>query len=119
MDCWLAGAHSIGRAHCNSVKQDAPQKAGCVDGGVTFDLDQTPQKWDNVYYSNVVNRMGIMQSDQALFDDFATRPETMLNAALDGAWQTRFAQAIVTMGNIGVKTGAPDGEVRRNCRFVN
>lgn len=115
----LSGAHSIGRAHCDSVKGDSPLKATCGGGGGgTFDLDPTPNRWDNAYYGSVMNQQGVMNSDQVLFDSFATRPETTLNAAVDAAWQLRFSQVIVRMGGIGVKTGF-DGEVRRNCRFAN
>ncbi|KAG0631934.1 hypothetical protein M758_1G291600 [Ceratodon purpureus] len=113
----LSGAHSIGRAHCVSVKNGSPLKAAC-QGGATFNLDPTPNRWDNAYYANVINQQGVMNSDQILFDDVGTRAETTLNAVLDAAWQVRFSQVIVRMGNIGVKTG-PEGEVRRNCRFVN
>lgn len=113
----LSGAHSIGRAHCVSVKSDSPLRAAC-EGGRTFSLDPTPERWDNAYYANVVNQQGVMSSDQTLFDSSGTRPETMLNAALDTTWQLRFSQVIVRMGAIGVRSG-PDGEVRRSCRFVN
>jgi hypothetical protein len=79
------------------VKSDSPLRAAC-EGGGTFSLDPTPERWDNAYYANVVNEQGVMSSDQILFDSSGTRPETMLN--------------------IGVRSG-PDGEVRRSCRFVN
>jgi peroxidase len=99
------------------VKSDSPLRAAC-EGGGTFSLDPTPERWDNAYYANVVNEQGVMSSDQILFDSSGTRPETMLNAALDAAWQLRFSQVIVRMSAIGVRSG-PDGEVRRSCRFVN
>lgn len=130
----LSGAHSIGRAHCDSVKtrlypvQDpnlreplaAELRSGCPQqgGSATFSLDSTPNQFDNAYYIDVVNGRGIMRSDQALFDDPSTRTETMFNSLGAAPWAFRFGQIMVKMGQVGVKTG-PDGEIRRNCRFVN
>ncbi|XP_024370069.1 peroxidase 5 [Physcomitrium patens] len=130
----LSGAHTIGRANCKSVAtrlypvQDprlseplaAELKSGCPQqgGSATFNLDSTPDRFDNNYYANVVNGRGIMNSDQVLFDDPSTRPETTFNAVGSAPWAFRFSQIMLKMGTIDVKTG-PQGEIRRNCRSVN
>lgn len=132
----LSGAHTIGRAHCNSVMgrlypvQD-PQlseamathlTAACPPqgGGVTLNLDATtPDLFDNMYYINQIDHRGLLHSDQALFNDISTRGEVMLNSLLAGPWAFQFSRTMIQMGNIQVKTAIQEGEIRRNCRFVN
>lgn len=58
-----AGAHTIGRAHCESVR------FGCAKGA-TFDLDSTPQEFDSDYYNKLVNGQGMMHSDQVTIPPF-------------------------------------------------
>lgn len=56
---------------------------------------------------------------QALLNDLSTRGETLFNSLLSAPWELQFTRGMVKMGNIQVKTTAPEGEIRRHCRFVN
>lgn len=130
----LSGAHTIGHAHCDSVvgrlypAQEPGLSAamatrlsaacpGPQGSGATLDLDvTTPDRFDNMYYTNQINHRGMLHSDQALFSDTSTRGELIFNSLVGGAWEIQFSRVMVQMGNI---QGPPDGEIRRNCRYVN
>lgn len=85
LDCQLKllgglGAHTIGRAHCDSVVERvsdpvllsdamaAELKEVCREGSaatVALNLDSTtPDRFDNEYYSNLINNRGLLHSDQ-------------------------------------------------------
>lgn len=86
-----SGAHTIGRAHCDSVMdrlypvQDplmsdamaSELRAACppVSGSdsTMLNLDATtPDRFDNTYYSNLVNKRGLLHSDQVRASTMAT-----------------------------------------------
>ncbi|KAE8657269.1 Peroxidase 20 [Hibiscus syriacus] len=81
----------------------------------------TPAKFDNQYYINIHQGNGLLGSDNVLVNedhegeikklvwDFASDQELFFSS---------FAKSVVKMGNINVLTGI-DGEIRKNCRFVN
>ncbi|KAK1291663.1 Peroxidase 45 [Acorus calamus] len=137
----LSGAHTIGFAHCNRFSKRLykfsktrrvdpslnPGLAGqlrdmCppnVDPriGVTLDPD-TPQTFDNHYYTNLQKGMGLLTSDQVLFNDPRARPTVNLFASNATAFEEAFARAMTKLGRVGVKTGG-EGEVRRDCNVIN
>lgn len=138
----LSGAHSIGVAHCSSFSnrlsgfnatfdQDPSLDSGFAaflktrcrpasannDPIVNNDV-QTPTQLDSKYYVNLRNHKGLFTSDQTLFDSSLTRKLVVDNAKYGSVWARKFAAAMVRMGSIDVLTGK-QGEIRRNCRFVN
>ncbi|KAG0580059.1 hypothetical protein KC19_4G144200 [Ceratodon purpureus] len=132
----LSGAHTIGHAHCDSVASRlypvpepglseelaARLMASCPPQGssATMNLDSTtPARFDNNYYTNIINHRGLLHSDQALFTDISTRGEVIFNSLLAAPWTFQFSRVMIQMGNIQVKTGQSEGEIRRNCRFIN
>jgi peroxidase len=85
-----------------------------------FPLDKvSPTKFDNMYFKNILYGRGLLSSDQVLF---TKSPDTMalvkLYAENKGLFLEQFAKSMVKMGNISPLTGY-DGQVRKNCRFVN
>ena len=138
----LSGAHSIGMSHCSSfsnrlynfnetnpqdpsmdpifardLKTKCPQKAN--NGNPTVPLDViTPYRLDNKYYKNLKNHHGLLTSDQSLLSSPSTVGIVRNNARHGQAWAYKFAAAMVKMGYIEVLTGS-QGEIRKNCRFVN
>ncbi|KAJ9670018.1 hypothetical protein PVL29_026525 [Vitis rotundifolia] len=138
----LSGAHTIGFAQCftfksrlfnfdntgnpdpnldasllQSLQQICPNQADSNTNLAPLD-SVTTNKFDNVYYRNLVNNSGLLQSDQALMGDNRTAPMVMLYNRLPYLFATAFRSSIVKMGCIGVLTGH-DGEIRKNCRVVN
>nr|POE60133.1 peroxidase 5 [Quercus suber] len=138
----LSGAHSIGRSHCSSfskrlytfnktnpqdpsmdpifardLKTKCPQNAGNDDPTVPLDV-LTPYRLDNKYYKNLKNHHGLLTSDQSLLSSTSTVEIVKNNARHGQAWAYKFGAAMVKMGYIDVLTGS-QGEIRKNCRFVN
>uniref|UniRef100_A0A2N9EX24 Peroxidase n=1 Tax=Fagus sylvatica TaxID=28930 RepID=A0A2N9EX24_FAGSY len=141
----LSGAHSIGRSHCTSfseqrlynfsgthpqdpsmdpkfakdLKTKCPKNAGNGNDDPTVPLDVlTPYRLDNKYYKNLKNHHGLLTSDQTLLSSHSTARTVRNNARHGAAWAHKFAAAMVKMGYIDVLTGS-QGEIRKDCRFVN
>jgi peroxidase len=118
----LSGAHTVGFAHCTRFTHRlyrlgggggfgvrAAARAGVSAPGIAASMDLiTPTAFENACYANLVNGLGLLTSDRALYADGASRP-----AVKDFPKnQTRFFKAaMVKMGKVGVKTGS--GEIRK------
>lgn len=139
----LSGAHTIGVSHCTSfvsrlynfngnnttdpsldpiyaqiLKQSCPQGSPS-NANTTVVMDpQTPLILDNFYYAVIANR-GLFTSDATLLTDPNTKSSVTANSGLNlVGWQTKFAAAMIKMGDISVLTGNQGG-VRANCRVAN
>lgn len=131
----LAGAHTIGKAPCltfdNRIHGDevdptlpasfaSDLKKKCPIAGlatkVSLDL-VSPTKFDAQYFKNIVNRLGLLTSDQSMWVDSRTKGEVRANT--DGnTFNENFGKAMVALSKVDVLTGN-SGEIRRQCRFVN
>ncbi|KAL8095630.1 peroxidase 5-like [Apium graveolens] len=138
----LSGAHTIGRSHCTSfsnrlysfntttmqdpsldmtyagqLKQQCPQ--GSTDVNLVVQMNpSSPNTTDVNYYTDVLANRGLFTSDQTLLTNAATANQVSQNAGNPMLWRSKFAAAMVKMGQIGVLTGAA-GEIRANCRVIN
>nr|CAB3461699.1 unnamed protein product [Digitaria exilis] len=139
----LLGAHSVGRVHCsNLVARLYPSVDAAMDrayGGylrgrcpkaeygeeederdVAYARNDrvTPMVLDNVYYMNLMARRGLLLVDQRLADDPRTAPFVEKMAADNDYFHERFAAALLKLSENN-PLGDDEGEVRRDCRFVN
>ncbi|KAL6143861.1 PREDICTED: peroxidase 27-like [Fragaria vesca subsp. vesca] len=137
----LSGGHTIGTSHCSSFsnrlynftgKGDtdptldrnyiAQLKIKCKPGDANTLVEMDPgsfKTFDEDYYTLVAKRRGLFQSDAALLDDIETKTYVTTQAITHGATFAKdFAASMVKMGNIGVLTGK-NGEIRKQCAFVN
>ncbi|XP_059667331.1 peroxidase 5-like [Cornus florida] len=138
----LSGAHTIGRSHCTSfsnrlygfnttmsqdpsldsmyaarLKQQCPQ--GSTDPNSVVPMDpSSPSITDVSYYRDVLANRGLFTSDQTLLTNPITANQVDQDARNPMLWGSRFAAAMVKMGQISVLTGNA-GEIRANCRLVN
>ncbi|KAJ0030876.1 hypothetical protein Pint_14073 [Pistacia integerrima] len=135
------GAHTLGFSHCSKFfnrlynfrtknKTDptinpnyASQLKGMcpknVDPRIAINMDpSTPQQFDNAYFKNLKQGMGLFTSDQILFTDPRSRATVELFASNNAAFQKAFIIAITKLGQVDVKTGN-QGEIRRDCSLVN
>ncbi|KAG6497225.1 peroxidase A2-like [Zingiber officinale] len=140
----LSGAHTFGRAQCFTfirrlynfsdgnpdpslnttylaeLQQRCPQGG---NGSVLNNLDpDTPDVFDNKYYTNLQNLNGLLTTDQDLLSaadtNASTAPDVNRFAADQNVFFESFIEGMIKMGNIAVLTGS-NGEVRGNCRVVN
>ncbi|CAL5038900.1 unnamed protein product [Urochloa decumbens] len=129
----LSGAHTIGQARCTTFRGriyggdtdiDAsfaalrqgtcPRSGG--DGNLAPIDVQTPARFDNAYYQNLVQQKGLFHSDQELFNGGSQDALVRQYSSSPSQFSSDFVAAMIKMGNIGAGNA---GEIRRNCRVVN
>lgn len=79
---------------------------------------QTPTKFENNYYKNLLQNRGLLHSDQQLFNGGSTDSIVRTYSNSESTFNSDFAAAMIKMGDISPLTGS-NGEVRKNCRNVN
>ncbi|CAA0823489.1 Peroxidase 55 [Striga hermonthica] len=137
----LSGSHTLGFSHCSRFKkrlysfsrgrqidptlnpvyaQDLMKSCpeNISDDNVVFMDPRTPQKFDNIYYQNLVEGKGLFTSDQVLYTDLTSRSTVEDFANNSGHFITEFAAAMRRLGRVGVKTGE-QGEIRKDCAVFN
>ena len=85
-----------------------------------IEMDPGSRKtFDLSYYSHVIKRRGLFESDAALLTNSVTKAQII--ELLEGSVENFFAEfatSMEKMGRINVKTGT-EGEIRKHCAFVN
>ncbi|CAK9211691.1 unnamed protein product [Sphagnum troendelagicum] len=139
----LAGAHTIGQAHCDQFTNrlynfpGSPTgidptfhptyaqhlKSICAvetDSDILVPLDPlSPNVFDNNYFMNGVLGMVLFSSDISLFYDVQTQAMSHLNAQHEELWETKFAKALVHLASLQLIEPGEPGEIRTNCRSRN
>ncbi|XP_003566896.3 peroxidase 24 isoform X2 [Brachypodium distachyon] len=140
----LSGAHTIGKASCSSVTprlyngnattvdpllDSAYAKrliTSCPNPNLTpaspppastVDLDAaTPFKFDGTYYSNLLNKQGVLASDAALTQN-AAAAAMVANLTNSINFYAAFAMSMKKMGRVDVLTlKNGQGKIRTQCR---
>lgn len=133
----FAGAHTIGKARCTvyrdriyndtnidslfakSRKRNCPRKSGSIKDNNVAVLDfKTPNHFDNLYYKNLINKKGLLHSDQVLFNGGSTDSLVRTYSNNQKAFESDFVTAMIKMGNTKPLTGSK-GEIRKQCRRAN
>ncbi|KAL6317862.1 hypothetical protein AAG906_030616 [Vitis piasezkii] len=129
----LSGTHTIGKAQCskfrdriyNETNIDAAfakskQKICPWTGGDEnlSDLDETTTVFDTVYFKDLIEKKGLLHSDQQLYNGNSTDSMVETYSTDSTTFFTDVANAMVKMGNLSPLTGT-DGEIRTNCRKIN
>ncbi|CAK7346746.1 unnamed protein product [Dovyalis caffra] len=131
----LSGGHTIGISHCSSFTdrlyptQDPTMdktfannlKGVCPrsDSNNTTVLDiRTPNKFDNKYYVDLMNRQGLFTSDQDLYTNKKTRGIVTSFAVNQTLFFEKFVLAMIKMSQLKVVTGN-QGEIRSRCSVRN
>lgn len=132
----LSGSHTIGQARCTNFRariynetniqssfaktrqQNCPKTTGSGDNNLApLDL-QTPTKFDNYYFQNLVNLKGLLHSDQQLYNGGSTDSLVRTYYNKPSTFSSDFAASMIKMGDISPLTGS-NGEIRKNCRKIN
>ncbi|KAK7390244.1 hypothetical protein VNO78_25543 [Psophocarpus tetragonolobus] len=129
----LSGGHSIGYARCVRFKDHIYNDSNidpnfaqylkyiCPSNGGDFNLaplDETAANFDVNYYTSLVQKIGLLHSDQELFNGGSTDALVKQYSYDSQAFYDDFANSMIKMGNIQPLTGN-QGEIRVNCREVN
>ncbi|KAM0047835.1 putative peroxidase [Helianthus debilis subsp. tardiflorus] len=133
----LSGCHTIGQSRCvafrariysnasdidanfaSTRRRNCPANRGNGDGNLApLDL-VTPNSFDNNYFRNLVQRRGLLQSDQVLFNGGSTDSIVLEYSNNPRRFASDFAAAMVKMGDIELLTGA-NGVIRTTCNAAN
>uniref|UniRef100_A0A7N0T394 Peroxidase n=1 Tax=Kalanchoe fedtschenkoi TaxID=63787 RepID=A0A7N0T394_KALFE len=138
----LSGAHTLGFAQCFTFKHrlfnfkgtGGPDptldssllsnlRTSCGNGAKTDSklnpLDaSSAYRFDNAFYSNLMSNAGLLESDQALMTDKSTASMVSGYSKSPFLFGRHFGESMIRLGRLGVITH-PNGQIRRNCRFVN
>ncbi|XP_071691340.1 peroxidase 11-like [Rutidosis leptorrhynchoides] len=142
----LSGAHTIGMARCTNyrariygdyqatattstiaesnlktLKSTCPAAGGGENNESAMDYI-SPNLFDNTYYHILLRGEGLLNSDQELYSSVVGVETSKLvkRYAEDGiAFFEQFSKSMVRLGNITNPDTYVNGEVRKNCRFVN
>ncbi|KAL0458862.1 UNVERIFIED_CONTAM: Peroxidase 4 [Sesamum latifolium] len=132
----LSGAHTIGQARCTLFRDrvynetnidtsfartrqtNCPRNSGSGDNNLApLDL-KSPTFFDNSYYKNLINKKGLLHSDQVLYNGGSTDSLIESYSKNPEAYNDDFVAAMIKMGDISPLTGS-NGEIRKNCRRAN
>ena len=132
----VSGAHTIGKARCTTFRnriynetninssfakarrRNCPRTTGSGDNNLAVFDFRTPNSFDNNYYKNLIDKKGLLHSDQVLFNGGSTDSIVRTYSRNDKAFESDFVAAMIKMGNIKPLTGSK-GEIRKNCRRAN
>lgn len=132
----LSGSHTIGQSRCiqfrpriynetnldssfaQTRRSNCPRASGSGDNNLApLDL-QTPTAFDNNYFKNLIQKKGLLHSDQQLFNGGSTDSIVRTYSNSYNTFSSDFVSAIIKMGDIKPLTGS-NGEIRKNCRKPN
>ncbi|XP_057777458.1 LOW QUALITY PROTEIN: lignin-forming anionic peroxidase-like [Salvia miltiorrhiza] len=130
----LSGAHTLGQSQCflfrgriysNGSDIDAgfasTRRRGCPQSGGDGNLAPldvvTPNSFDNNYFRNLVERKGLLQSDQVLFSG-STATIVSQYSGNPRTFAADFAAAMIKMSEIQPTLGQ-DGIIRNTCSAIN
>jgi peroxidase len=130
----LSGAHTIGRSQCRffrnriytetninatfaSLRQQTCPRSGGDTNLAPLDV-QTADAFDNAYYQNLVQRRGLLHSDQELFNGGSQDALVRTYSTNPARFNADFVTAMIKMGNLMPAAGTAT-EVRLNCRRPN
>lgn len=138
----LAGAHTIGFAHCdqfrdrlyhfnstvstdpsmdptfaNALEQKCPPADQDGDPTTIVPFDAASSlTFDNAYYTGLQRGMGLLFSDQVLFSDASTRTAVNQLAASQQLFFDQFAQSMIKLSSI---VANQTGNIRKVCSVFN
>ncbi|KAI3671879.1 hypothetical protein L1987_87076 [Smallanthus sonchifolius] len=127
----LSGAHTIGQAQCFLFRDRIYNNESDIDAGFAstrrrrcpinngnenlapLDL-VTPNSFDNNYFKNLIQKKGLLESDQVLFSGGSTDSIVREYSNNPSKFKSDFAAAMVKMSEIRPITGQ-EGVIRRIC----
>lgn len=133
----LSGSHTIGQAQCLTFRGRIYNTSSDIDANFARTRQRrcpatpqngdtnlapldlvTPNQLDNNYFKNLIQKKGLLASDQILFSGSSTDSIVTEYSRNRKSFSADFAAAMVRMGDIEPLTGS-SGQIRRICSVVN
>lgn len=117
-----AGTDPLSQTYLSKLKSVCPPIKGSSDNNESAMDYVTPNLFDNSYYQTLLRGEGLINSDQELYSSvFAIETRKLVQKYAENgiAFFEQFAESMVKLGNITNAETYVNGEVRKNCRFVN
>ncbi|XP_026421185.1 peroxidase P7-like [Papaver somniferum] len=132
----LFGSHTIGQAGCTSFRNriynqanidpefattrraNCPSTSGSGDRNLAPLDIQTPTRFDNTYFQNLVAQRGLLNSDQVLFNNGSQDALGRTYSQNNARFLADSAAAMVKMGNLSPASGTQT-EIITNRRITN
>ncbi|XP_061362684.1 lignin-forming anionic peroxidase-like [Gastrolobium bilobum] len=134
----LSGAHTIGQAQCFTFRGRIYNNGSDIDAGFASTRQRgcpslsnpgndkklaaldlvTPSSFDNNYFKNLIQKKGLLQSDQVLFSGGSTDTIVSEYSKNPTTFKSDFAAAMIKMGDIEPLTGSA-GMIRKICSSIN
>lgn len=129
------GAHTLGQAQCFTFSGRIYSNGSDIDAGFASTRKRrcpasisdttlapldlvTPNSFDNNYFKNLMQKKGLLESDQVLFSGGSTDSIVSEYSKTPASFKSDFAAAMIKMGNISPLTGS-SGQIRRICSALN
>lgn len=109
-----------GSSQLSGLKSTCPAVGG-DDNIAPMDF-VTPNVFDNSFYSLLLKGDGLLNSDQEMYSSvLAVQTKGLVRKYAEDsvAFFQQFSDSMVKMGNITNSDTFVNGEVRKNCRFIN
>ncbi|CAL5350024.1 unnamed protein product [Camellia sinensis] len=116
-----SGGNPSSETYLNSLKAMCPAAGGGDNDETAMDY-VTPKLFDNYFYQTLLKGEGLLNSDQELYSSvfgIQTKKLVQMYAEDQMAFFEQFSESMVKLGNITNPDTSDNGEVRKNCRFVN
>ncbi|KAH7840464.1 hypothetical protein Vadar_017311 [Vaccinium darrowii] len=128
----LSGAHTIGQAQCFTFSERVSSNGSNIDAGFASTRTRgcknanlapldlvTPNSFDNNYYKNLIQKKGLLNSDQVLFSGGSTDSIVSQYSSNPSTFKSDFASAMIKMGDIIDPATSQNGVIRRICSALN
>ncbi|CAL5354457.1 unnamed protein product [Camellia sinensis] len=110
----LSGSRTIGQAQCFTFRNRIYDNGSNIDAGFASTLNSnlapldlvTPNSYDNNYFKNLIQKKGLLPSDQVLFNGGSTDNIVLEYSKNPSTFNSDFALAMIKMGDI--KSLSPD-----------
>ncbi|CAL5354459.1 unnamed protein product [Camellia sinensis] len=115
----LSGSHTIGQAQCFTFRNRIYDNGSNIDAGFASTLSRgcpastssgnsnlappdlvTPNSFDNNYFKNLIQKKGLLPSDQVLFNGGSTDNIVLEYSKNPSTFNSDFALAMIKMGDI-------------------
>ncbi|XP_058216888.1 lignin-forming anionic peroxidase-like [Rhododendron vialii] len=129
---WLAPYLPLDLAQCFTFSERLNSNGSDIDAGFASTRTRgcrnanlapldlvTPNSFDNNYFKNLIQKKGLLESDQTLFGGGPTDSIVSQYSSNPATFKSDFAAAMIKMGDIIDPITSQNGLIRRICSALN